>query len=106
MRKLHKIKDLNDDISKIIKKAEGEDFYMFDTGIDDKDRVIVLSTFSNIIHLSYNKTWICDRTFRSSPSGLYQIYTIMAIINYRSFPLAYLIMKNKSQNSYSKALNF
>ncbi|KAG0440667.1 hypothetical protein DMUE_1566 [Dictyocoela muelleri] len=79
---------------------------MFDTGIEEPDRVIVFSTYSNIIHLSYNKTWICDGTFRSSPCGFYQIYTIMAIINCKSFPLTYLIMKKKLQAAYSKALNF
>ncbi|KAG0426819.1 hypothetical protein DMUE_5946 [Dictyocoela muelleri] len=101
------IMNSNDDIPDIIKKTEkGDDFYMYDFGINDPDRVLVFSTFSNIQHLSYNNVWICDGTFRSSPRDYYQIYTIMAVINHKTFPLAYFIMKRKSMLAYKNGLIF
>ncbi|KAG0432055.1 hypothetical protein DMUE_5521 [Dictyocoela muelleri] len=101
------ITNSRDDIPEIIKKtSRGENFYLFDSGIDDIERVVVFSTETNIIHMSYNKIWICDGTFRSAPRGFYQIYTIMAIINQKSYPLAYFIMKKKSLESYKIAFRF
>ncbi|KAG0429811.1 hypothetical protein DMUE_5716 [Dictyocoela muelleri] len=97
----------NDDVPDVIRKTQlGEFFYLYDTGQNDENRVIVFSTASNILHLENSPIWICDGTFRSCPTDFFQIYTIMGIINNRSFPLLYFLMKKKSVDAYLKGFTF
>lgn len=59
--KLNKIQNSNDEISEIIIKNEGEDFYMYDTDIEEPDRVIVFFKFQNIIlHLIIKHRYVME----------------------------------------------
>ncbi|KAG0442123.1 hypothetical protein DMUE_0520, partial [Dictyocoela muelleri] len=106
-RKDIKPADRFSDVPEIIKKTNhGECFYLYDSGEDDENRILVFSTASNIIHLENSKIRICDGTFRSCPSDFYQIYTIMGILNNQNFPLMYFLIKKKSVCSYLKGFSF
>ncbi|KAG0438116.1 hypothetical protein DMUE_3291 [Dictyocoela muelleri] len=64
--------NLESDIIESIKYTEtGELFYLYDSGINSQDRVIIFGTETNILHLCSCDIWIADGTFRSCPSNFY-----------------------------------
>ncbi|KAG0437564.1 hypothetical protein DMUE_3617 [Dictyocoela muelleri] len=97
----------DNDISYSIKKTnKGDLFYLFDSGKDYQDRIVIFSTDVNLLHLFKSKVWIVDGTFRSCAKNFYQIYTIIGIFHERALPLCYFCMKRKSVKSYEKGLTF
>ncbi|KAG0439789.1 hypothetical protein DMUE_2189 [Dictyocoela muelleri] len=102
-----KFNNLINGVPEIIKKtSHGENFYLYDSGEFDDERVLIFSTASNLLHLEHASVWICDGTFRSCPLNFYQIYTIMAVVNNSTFPLLYFLMRKKSVSAYEKGFNF
>ena len=54
-----------------------EDFCVFDSGIEDPERVSIFGDRDNIQSLILHRdVWLCDRTFKACPIQFYQIYTI------------------------------
>ncbi|KAG0424811.1 hypothetical protein DMUE_6074, partial [Dictyocoela muelleri] len=95
------------DISESLKYTEkGDLLYLYDSGINSLDRVIISATETNILHLCSCDTWIADGTFMYFPSNFYQLYTILGIYKGKSFPFCYFLMENKSQKAYEVGLNF
>ncbi|KAG0439129.1 hypothetical protein DMUE_2646, partial [Dictyocoela muelleri] len=96
--------DIPLEITKTLTK--NEDFLLYDSGMGDEDRVIILGTKSNIFHLSYNKIWLGDDTFKSCPGIFEQLYTIQCKLRGKYLPLLYCFMKRKNIHSYNKLFTF
>ena len=56
-------------------------------------------------HLSNAKVWISDGTFKVVPKEFSQLYVIHGKIFNKDFPLAYILMKNRTEAMYSKVLS-
>jgi hypothetical protein len=39
-------------------------------------KILLFTTFSNLVHLSHTKVWVCDGTFYSCPEEYFHLYTI------------------------------
>ncbi|KAG0439118.1 hypothetical protein DMUE_2651 [Dictyocoela muelleri] len=101
------INDNKFDIFDSIKRTQkGDLFYLYDSGSECPNRVIIFSTKENLYHLSMCSSWIAEETFRSCPGNFYKIYTILGIFEGKFFPLVYFIMKRKTQISYEKDFCF
>ncbi|CAF0740712.1 unnamed protein product [Brachionus calyciflorus] len=77
-------------------------FYMFDTGAVDRNRVIIFSTQNNIKLLSSHKEWYSDGTFDISPTLFAQVYSIHININNTDLPMLYSLLPNKKESTYKK----
>ena len=76
-------------------------FLLFDNN-DESDRIILFSTFKNLQVLSTASKWYADGTFKNVPPLFSQLYTVNSIINGEVLPLVYILMANKTEESYKK----
>ena len=76
----------------------GNHFLLHDDNIHS--RMLILSTTSNLRHLSAADTIFCDGTFYTCPSLFHQLYTIHAIVDGSMFPLVFGVLPGKDQNNY------
>ena len=54
-----------------------EDFCVFDSGIEDPERVLIFGDWDNIQSLILHRdVWLCDGAFKVCPIQFYQLYTI------------------------------
>jgi hypothetical protein len=81
-------------------------FLLYDSGIDDDKRILIFATADNLIHLAYNKIWLCDSTFKSAPIGYEQLFTIQCKIRGKFLPLVHCFMKNRKKESYDIIFNY
>jgi hypothetical protein len=51
------------------------------------------------------ETFIIDGTFKSSPRGFYQVVVLHGHIFGRTYPLVYILLSNKTENSYLRAFS-
>ena len=92
-----------EDIPEEIKyTVSGARFLLYDSGVRDLERIVIFSTETNLIHLNYNKTWVCDGTFSVVPSNFEQLYTIQIQIRNKFVPILFCLMKRKNSRSYEK----
>ena len=59
-----------------IQTLRGEDFCLFDSGVDSDDRIVILSTVHNFCHLKNSNCAIADGTFKVCPKEFTQLYVI------------------------------
>lgn len=91
----------SNNLDKIRYTNNGVNFILRECGLDEDNGFIVFGTESNLIHLSENKIWVIDCTFKVAPAGFQQLLTIQARIRDEYVALLYVILKNKSLVSYS-----
>lgn len=84
---------------------DGEQFLL--ANIDDfqlptqgNDRIIIFSSSQGLDLLSQSKTWSGDGTFGIVPSPFYQLYTLLAEIDGKSYPVAFGFLPNKKAFIY------
>jgi predicted Ser/Thr protein kinase len=73
--------------------------------MDDEERLIIFCTEENLIHLKYNKIWICDGTFSVVPRNFTQLFRIQFSFKNKFMPLVFVLMKKKDTYSYSKVFS-
>ena len=83
-----------------------ETFLLFDSKIECQNQVVLFYSLPTIEYLKKSDVIMMDGTFKICPPSFYQIYTIHGVIYGKSFPMIYIIMKNKTQSAYSLAFNF
>ncbi|RMZ99549.1 hypothetical protein BpHYR1_012475 [Brachionus plicatilis] len=83
----------------------GKDFILFDSGCEDEERILIVSTRENIEFLNSESVWYVDGTFEISPDIFKQLFTINVIKNNRNLPLVYCFLPNKQQKTYIKLFN-
>lgn len=76
-----------------------EDFLLYES-----ENMKIFTTTDNLLRLKKSETWIADGTFLSSPIGFEQIYIIYGFVFKKCVPLVYVLMKNKTEDSYNEAL--
>lgn len=81
--------------------ANNERFLMYDSGKESgDDRLFIFSTELNLAMLKQENTWYADGTFKCTPQGFYQVYTIHAFVQEQSVPLLFALMPNKEAKGY------
>lgn len=75
------------------------DFY------DGKNRILLFATARNKEELSRTRHLYCDGTFKSAPKPFLQVYSIHGDIDGIVKPLAYAMLLNKEQSTYTILFN-
>lgn len=86
--------------------VEKKQFLLYDSGIKDKNRVLIFSTEANIRHIKLSKVLICGGTFKAAPAGFEQLFTIQGRIRDMYLPLMFCFMKNRQEISYEKIFSW
>jgi MULE transposase domain/FLYWCH zinc finger domain len=77
-----------------------DNFFQYDTGSDDPNRILVFYTSHALQQLVQSRTIFCDGTFKTVPTMFYQLYTIHGEVNDYVYPLVYALCTNKSSETY------
>ena len=82
-----------------------KDFCVFDSGIEDPERVSIFGDRDNIQSLLLHRdVWLCDGTFKVCPIQFYQLYTIHIQLAGFYPPCIYALLTNKTEHTYTKLL--
>lgn len=68
-------------------------------------RLLIFGTNAMVNVLKNATEWMMDATFKVVPSLFYQLLIIHAIFNGHVFPVLYILMPNKQEDTYNRALN-
>jgi hypothetical protein len=85
--------------------ANGNYFVLHDSGADDVDRIIMLTTIGNIETLRECTVYLADATFKVAPTLFYQLWVIHGLYKNAVLPMIYCVMPNKSTEMYNKCLD-
>lgn len=85
---------------------DGKRFLQYDSGVNDNGRFIIFFNGDFLDILKDIKKWVCDGTFRSVPSDFYQLLTIQGSFLGNFMPLIFVLMKDKSQSSYTRVFTY
>ncbi|XP_076820927.1 uncharacterized protein LOC143466174 [Clavelina lepadiformis] len=77
-------------------------FLLYDSGSGDVHRMLIFSTDQFLQTLHDSEHWMCDGTFKVSPSLFYQVYTVHAMIRNNVLPCIFVLLPNKQQVTYSQ----
>jgi hypothetical protein len=81
---------------------KNEEFLLFDSGPSD-NRILIFSTKFNLNQLSQSEHWYADGTFKVVPKLFWQLYTIHGIKFNNVIPSVFILMTNKSEETYKRA---
>jgi hypothetical protein len=81
----------------------GNPFLRYDSGFEDNERIIIFFSSFKQKYLGKIETFVIDGTFKSSPSGFYQVVILHGYIFGKTFPFMYILLSNKTENSYFRA---
>ena len=80
--------------------VDGEEFLVYDNGVDSSDRMLVFGTESGLRHLARSDTWFMDGTFDVAPMLFSQLYIIRAPLGKTAVTCVYAFLPNKQQETY------
>uniref|UniRef100_A0A915CN31 OTU domain-containing protein n=1 Tax=Ditylenchus dipsaci TaxID=166011 RepID=A0A915CN31_9BILA len=83
----------------------GERFLLWDSRVVDLKKPVILlfaSSFGLQLLEKY-KRWSMDGTFYSAPKGFKQLYTVNVFKEESTLPCLFMLLPNKSEESYSRA---
>ena len=83
--------------------SDGKIFLQSDSGIDDEKRVLVFASDKGLNDLQSSLYLGMDGTFKVSPNEWYQVLIIHAYISGKVFPRAFILLPDKTENTYDKA---
>src|SRR6218665_1499133 len=66
---------------------------------------ILFAAQEDIDFLFSNQHWLADGTFRVTPEGFYQLYTIHSLFNGQTFPCIYALLPGRSEAVYRRLIN-
>ena len=84
--------------------ANGTRFLIHDSGPGD-DRIIIFSTAENLVLLVQSREWFADGTFKVTPQPFHQLYTIHARLFGSVIPLVFVLMPNRTRETYRRVLH-
>ena len=93
-----------DILQRLRESSRGEKFLLHDSGADDPNRFFIFGTDDNIRLLQENRHWFADGIFKVSPHLFYQVHTIHVLCQGCVVPVVYVLMQNKTQQSYIRVL--
>lgn len=82
--------------------TRNENFLLYDSGANDRYRILIFGTRANVECLKNNENWFVDGTFSVAPNIFTQLFTIHALINNKVVPLIYVLMPSKREDIYFK----
>ena len=85
------------------KTIKGEQFLMYDSG-SGPHRILIFTTTDNLKLMSECPNWYADSTFKCTPPLFNQVYTIHAAKYSSVIPTVFVLMTNRSSNTYIKVL--
>jgi hypothetical protein len=92
------------DIPDVLKVDKLENpFLRFDSTFEDTERIIIFFSSFKEKYLKRIDTFVIDGTFKSSPCGFYQVVVLHGYIFGKTFPFIYILLSNKTENSYFRA---
>lgn len=68
----------------------------------NRENMIVFAADDDLDFLSRSRHWFADGTFRVSPIGYDQLYTIHGFINGEVFPVVYALLSERTEQSYQQ----
>ena len=93
--------DLADlDLTDLFKDITHHNLNLLHDNKSQTSRSIILGSQDSIKTLAESTTWHIDGTFKCSPIGFIQLYTVHAFIYDQYFPCAYIITQKKSESTY------
>ena len=69
-------------------------------------KIMVYTTYNNLMHLGNTNIWICDGTFYVCPKEFMQLYTIEGFVRDKFYPLVYILMEKNTQQAYEYIFEF
>ena len=81
---------------------KGEQFLLYDSEINDTNRLLVFGTRKMLTILRDSSSWYADGTFKVVPSQFFQLYTIHCEKDGYIIPCVYALMTNKREVTYNK----
>ena len=98
------IADINlpEDFKTITVSNEKETFLLNDDASDSCE-ILIFASKTMLDQLAKSKHWMCDGTFKFVPKLFYQLYTIHAIKDDYLFACVYILLANKTKETYIKA---
>ena len=82
------------------KSKYGEDYVIYKPQVPGDLDLFIFSSNHNLQDLWNSETWLCDGTFKISPKGYLQLYTIHGFVNKECLPLVHCLMKDKKRITY------
>ena len=79
-----------------------ERFLFFDSGVGDENRLILNSAEHAIEYSRESSHWFADGTFKVCSNLFFQVYSVHALDNGRSFPCIYGLLPNKTEETYNR----
>ncbi|CAF3873782.1 unnamed protein product [Rotaria sordida] len=79
----------------------GDKFLLYDNEKND-NRIIILSSSTDLNRLSISDHWHMDGTFKVSPKLFYQLYSIHSHFRGRSLPFLYAYLPGKAEHIYKE----
>lgn len=77
-----KIKHFDNDIPDVCRKTiDGDKFLLYDSGVNDLNRLLIFGTYENLVHLENSKIRHADGTFKIIPTNFQQLYILDIKIN-------------------------
>lgn len=81
-------------------------FLQFDSGVTDPNRILIFYTIPTLRYLSRSNILFMDGTFRTVPTLFYMLYSIHGKVGGFVFPLIYVLMVKKNEQSYLNLFEF
>lgn len=86
----------------ITETTTGERFLIFDSGVEDPNRILMFAGPNAVELMKESKHWFADGTFKVSPRIFFQLYTVHALLNERVIPCIYALLPNKTLDTYNR----
>ncbi|KAE9521892.1 hypothetical protein AGLY_017699, partial [Aphis glycines] len=83
-------------------KIHGDNFLKYNN--KKENRLLIFATKENLDTLHTFKNWMTDGTFQAVPKLFSQLYTIHGYKNKTTIPLIYVLIINRTTNSYNEIL--
>lgn len=88
--------------------ADGQEFLLFDSSAErdlpENQRFLIFSTKRNLQLMMQSTQWQVDGTFHAAPHLFSQLYTIHAIHYGSTIPSIFVLLPNKSQETYTRMI--
>lgn len=82
--------------------TDGRRFLMYDSGVDDHERILIYSSDEHMDAMVRNTNWFIDGTFKCAPEIFYQVFTIHVLIAGNIIPVLYALLPNKQCGTYDR----
>ena len=82
--------------------SSGEQFLLFDSGVEDENRILIFGTKRMVEFMTGYKQWFIDGTFKVCPDIFYQLFTVHVLVQDNVLPCLYGLLPNKSKDTYCR----